>query len=56
MFVMVFETTYDVFGPFSSVADVKQHLIDCGYERVSENYWRNGDSWVHIKSVDPPRK
>ena len=57
MFVIVFEETFDVFGPFASIEEAEAHLTQHEFIEASkgQHYWNVGDCWCFIKEVSAPR-
>ncbi len=56
MFVIVFEGTYNIFGPFENDGGAREHLVECGYRELGRGYMVNGDAYAFIKPIQPPRK
>jgi hypothetical protein len=55
MVVILFEVTYAVFGPFENAKKAADYLRECGFTKLDESYWVNGDAYVWTRPVHPPR-
>jgi len=54
-YVIVFEKTYEVIGPFRTLDEACKYMEEKRFDKIGFTCFKRASQWAFIKSLNPPK-